>query len=606
MKTRITRPLLLVLLAGGVSSPVLADCCSSFLGCAATVVTEGVSCEIQTIIDTINGLVNLVKNFSNDITGQTKNAEASARKSVTDTISTMQSQSQQSDADLAAALSQAQALHTQEDTIIAKTATIANTQNLQSASPSTLSTQPRSQTAQVVSEKTPNGAPLAMTAQHSQALVPASASSTGQQESTLQKSSVTAGTQVAASNELTSAPHGTYADAFSRGVKQIAALKSSGDTDFSKVNQYLTQAQNSEGPGVAAADTLAGVMNAPLTNIESELSSMLSNPLNAFDPTSAVDAIENAVTADVSANISQMIADITTGPDQAFNAAQPTYDDLLATAESAQAIATAMANLYRLRSTAAATALYALLPIREFSNTSKATVVGTSLTAKFGQRLSFAKVSAQLTDSRKTAIAAFKQPNVAQIHAAVAQFKAQRAQGKSALPQSTLLTYKTSFSGQLNAYFNNKSAAAIATQRDQLIAQARTKFAKDPTTENGVISLITSEAAKRSTATNATTTNAAVPGQPVPTLASQSAATTNPKQQDGVVAPVNPPVSQTKATTWGATPAWTPPAAASGPAMTSGASSTLKARTTLKTVQPIQQQTQQPAALQTAPSSLGR
>src|ERR1019366_1976522 len=100
-----------------VTSPVLADCCSSFLGCAATYVTDGVSCEIETVIDTLNAISTGITNFIHDIDGQTQGAIQTAVASVNDTYNQMQSQSQQSDSDLATALSQATALYHQETAI---------------------------------------------------------------------------------------------------------------------------------------------------------------------------------------------------------------------------------------------------------------------------------------------------------------------------------------------------------------------------------------------------------------------------------------------------------------------------------------------------------
>ena len=227
----------------------------------------------------------------------------------------------------------------------------------------------------------------------------------------------------------------------------------------------------------------------------------------------------------MSANVSKMIDDITTGPDQAFAVSQqPSYDDLLADAESAQAISAAMAHLYQQRSTAAATALYALLPKVEYAGPdSKATAPGhlatqTNLASRFGQRLSFATVSARLATAKKSALLAYKKPDTSQLHSAIAQFKAQRATGKSPLPQLTLAGYQNNLTQQLNGYLNGKSVAAIANQRDQLIAQARTQYAKDPTTANGIIALLNSEAAKRASTTNSVAGNPAMPGQPVPKL----------------------------------------------------------------------------------------
>jgi hypothetical protein len=345
-------------------------------------------------------------------------------------------------------------------------------------------------------------------------------------------------------------------------------------------------------------------MNSPITAIESQLASMLTHPLDAFDPSSIVDDMEKTITSGMSSNIQQMINDITTGPNQQFTAAQPTYDDLLSNAESAQQLAAAMANLYRLRTTAAATALYALLPKIEYAGvTSKATATG-NVAANFGQRQSYALISANNAAAKQKLLAVVAPPSLARIHTLVAQYKQQRAQGKSPLAQALMVNYKSSLSSQLNSYFGGKSPAAIASQRDQLIAQARAKYAGDPATGNGIIALLNSEAAKRGVTTNATATVAPVPGQPVPTLASQSAVSVKP--QIGSVTPVNPPLSKTAAPSWGATPApaWAPPAAAGATTATT-APSTFKATTTLKTVQPIQQQTPQPA-LQTAPSSLGR
>ena len=158
MKMLKTGPLLLVLAAGGASAPVLADCCSGWLSCAATVVTYGVSCEVQTIIDTINALYTEVTNFGNDLTGITSAKEQGARQYVTDTINNMQSQSQQSAADLAAAVSQAKLLYQEETVILPMKSATVNTQNLQANSPTTLSG----------STSSGGGAPASMTMQRIQ------------------------------------------------------------------------------------------------------------------------------------------------------------------------------------------------------------------------------------------------------------------------------------------------------------------------------------------------------------------------------------------------------------------------------------------------------
>jgi hypothetical protein len=602
MKIRTTRLSLLLLATAGVSGPVLADCCSSLFSCAATVVTDGLSCEVQTIIDTIKGLITEVTNFGNDITGITSSQEQSARQYVSNTINTLQSQSQQSSSDLASALSQAQTLYKEETVILPVTSNTVNTQNLQAMSPTASSSASSGQTA--------GRPPVAMTATRSQAGAPAA--STG--SSLTQRSTVISTAPVQTAQQL-QAPHGAYADAFARAVKQLTAMKSAGDADLSKVTQYVAQAQSSEGPGVAAADTLAGAISSPITGILSHLSSMLTNPLDAFDPSSMVSDMETSVGQAMSADIPKMISDITAGPEQAFNAAGPAFDDLQGNAAGAQQLAAAMANLYKARNQAAANALYALLPQVNFTGvTAKATSV--NLAASMGQRLTYATITANNKAARQKLLAVPAIPSFARINSLMAQLKTQRAQGRSPLPRAVMTNYSNTLSSQLNSYYNGKSPAAVASQRDQLVAQARTQYANDPTTANGVIALLTSDAAKRGAATGTSATAAAqIPGQPAPTLTSQSAVTAKPPTRAAVPAPVNPPTApptaNAPAPTWGPAPAWTPattavttPAAAAVPSTTT-ATSTFKSTTALKNAQPIQQPVQRPTQ-PAAPSSLAR
>jgi hypothetical protein len=323
-----------------------------------------------------------------------------------------------------------------------------------------------------------------------------------------------------------------------------------------------------------------------------------------------------------------MIADITTGPNDAFNAAQPTFDDLLAKAQEAQALVAVMTNAHQQRTTAAANALYAALPLRHFEGVDSKGIAGTGMAAnnlatKFGQRIPFSAIAAKMSSAQQRAKLAYKAPNTSQLRIALAQFKAQRAQGKTMPPA--------------------------------MISQARSQFAKDPTTANAVVNLLNSEAAKRSNGLSASATtpaaalpgqsmatsmqhtsaggysqgaanvpvsavpsslsatrlsngpitttgtslaNPTIPGQPVSTLATPRPGLTAIKAPASAVAPVVQPTvvqpaAQAKTSVWGAAPVqgWTPPAATSAPAP--AVNSALK----LQAVRSVQQQAQpaQPA-----------
>lgn len=540
MNIRKTVPLVAIVAVSGVS-PALADCCSSVFDCAAAVVTDGLSCEIETIISTIKTLATLTANIYNDITGQTQSAQASARQSVAEAINSRMLQSQLGMADLLQAKSKAELLYQQESSIQdAQATTVDNLSGLQtttqgassSSSPnSRYATSNHSQTQQAGQAVAPSNSLRANSVVAQNNTVNAQNKAQG---NSLQKTSVAPGAGGAVSVDSLKGGHGQYKEAFARGLKQITALSSTANNEADQINQHLVDAQASEGPGVAAANTLAASMLSPLNSIQSQLSSMLSNPLSAFDPSSQVDSIEDAIKANLSANISQMIDDITTGPNQACSAADPIYDELLANAESAQAIANAMDRLYRERTQGAANALDALLPKGQLvSRTANAS--SSRPPSAFGQRLNSAKLKTAFSASRQKILASVRPLNLAPLHAALAQFKAQRAQGKSAQAPSMLAMYRTNTTHQLDSFFAGKTPAAMASERDQLIAQARTRFPNDPKTQNGVISLISQEAQKlgaaHATAVGMTTTSQAPP----------------------------------KTNAWSAPPAWTPPAAASAP-----------------------------------------
>jgi hypothetical protein len=548
MKTHSVRARIIVTTAAGLSltmmSPAWADCCSSILGCVATYVTDGLSCEVETLIDTLNAIGTGITNFINDVDGQTQAALQTTIQSVDDSYNQMQSQSQQSDADLATALSQAKALYQQETAIKYDSAHSVAPQQIglaSSGSGSSTATSPRPPVeARAGAAQGGNaGLPLEMTTQSNPTVTPVGGAPNNPLS---QKSAVDAGLHANIAPVLATNTPGTFADAFSRAIEQIQTLKTAGDADLNQVNSYLQKAKSSETSGIAAANQVQNFMNAPLTVMQSEVSEMLSHPWTAFDPSSVVDSIEAKIGADLTANINQMIGDITTDADADFNAAQPSYDDLLARAQAAQVLETAMANAYQQRTPAAANALYAALPQRHFQNTDAQNIAGSALaannnTAKFGQRLPYSVIAARISTAQQRARSSFKKPSVDQIHLAVVKFKSERAQGKT-LPQSTLALYKSKLAQQLDNQFNGKSSAAILSERDQLVAQARTKFAGDPNTANAVVGLLNSEATKRAGVLGKTTPNPEVPGQPVtPSNVSRSVVPSNPAV--GLTAPVS-------------------------------------------------------------------
>ena len=572
------------LLAAG-ASPAMADCCSDVLGCAAAVVTDGLSCEVEAIVNTVKDLITGVQNIINETDGATQNAEQTARQSVTDTINTMQSQSQQSASDLAAAQSQSQVIYSEEKNykVFEKTTVVNNAAVVRADGQPTAPTTPVQMTAR---ERAVVGNPNATATDNS-----------------LYSDQLATSARASSDALITRPAPGTYDDIMLRASKQITALKTAGDIDAGRVNQYLAAAKQSEGPGVQTAEQLAAnLINAPLTALSSWLNSMLTNPMSIFDPSSAVDDAENKILNNLDSNLQAMIDAITAGPQQNFDASMGTYNELLGNAESAQAIVAAMDRLYRQRSTAALDGLAGLLPKVDYAGLNNKVAVSMSAN-QFGKRMQFSQVAAQFKLNKQKSLVAMA-PKLQVFKASLAKLKLQRSQGRPMQSAAARQNNQNSLTQILNGRYAGKSPSGIAAERDQLVAQARTRFAKDPKTETAVINLLNNEAAKRSTGALAATPAQIAPKPGQSTVFSQ---TIQPQAQaktlvpatavSSAQAPTKPPVA------WGTASSWKPPTSTGVQATAPGAAN-FKVVPGVRTVQPVPSSVPAPAAPNAAPSSL--
>jgi hypothetical protein len=547
-----SRGVFLAAVIGSGASPVLADCCDSWLDCAATVVTYGVSCEVETIINTIKNLLNVISNVKDLATGTTNSAVTAAKKWVTSTHDSLQTQSQQAAANLSAAAAQAQTLYKEETMIRPVVSATVNSSNVTRANATSVSPPagPAKPQTEILASKQP-GAPAA----------PAAPSG-----SVMQRTALSPATANMTTVQSTLAPPGNFAEEFGEGVKLIAALQSATTSDLPTINQDLANALQTEGVGEQSAQSIAAnAINAPLDSIKNVLSSMLSDPTSAFDPSSQVQTVEDSVINQLSTNVSTMVDDVMNGPKAAFAALAPSFGQLTQNAQNAQAIASAMDRAYKERTPAAVAALHALLPKTNYAGLTTKPTAQASLNLKFANGLSYNDLLGQAAAIKQNATAGIP-VKVQQFHAAATQLKAQVAQRKLAQSPSMLQTYRNSLTQQMSSAFDGKSAAAVNAQRDQYVAQARSRYAQDTKTQSAVIALLNSEAAKRTGSASA----AAKPTAPhqVTAVAPQAA----PLAPNA--GPISAPSTAPKATAWGsAPPAWTPPvsSAAKAPVATPSA-----------------------------------
>ena len=139
------------------------------------------------------------------------------------------------------------------------------------------------------------------------------------------------------------APARAYMDVMNRALAEITKAKAAGDHDFATVNQYMTDARNSEGSGLKSASQIAdAAVEAPFKNLLSQFDvEMLANPTELTAPLSAIEAAAIPIMSNVNVSIGQIVDAITNGPIDAFEATQ---DDihLRYQADHAKAIADAM------------------------------------------------------------------------------------------------------------------------------------------------------------------------------------------------------------------------------------------------------------------------
>ena len=289
------------------------------------------------------------------------------------------------------------------------------------------------------------------------------------------------------------APARAYMSEMNRAAAEIAKNNSAGDQDFNSVNQYMATARQTEGAGVQSAQQIADkAIMAPFKNLLSQLTSMLANPTDLIDPSSAIEAAGNSIMSSLNVSVGQVVDAITAGPKQAFQSAQPAYSDIQWRAEHSRQIASAMGELYQKRTPGALAALKALLP-GEAANANGSSM---RLVAPVSNQFAFTTVMTRFTASQQKVKSDFM-AHFQSFSSQMSQYKAVRAKAHSA--RSAVPTYKSNFASKLDATVKGKSAAQITAQRDSLIAEARTHFAKDPKTRDAVIALLSSEMSKRAT-----------------------------------------------------------------------------------------------------------
>jgi hypothetical protein len=297
---RVTLPALLVLSSLAVGGVARAGCCDDFWSCAGTVVTGGLSCEIEETIATVQALASAVETLASSFSGQTSDAVTQAQAAVGQSVSDMAQVRTQSVASLAQS---AQIAH---DIVATKRAKLMMAPSVLNHAEVPANAPHRTMEAEVVR---PPGAQGAMPVLHP--ADPASA-----------------------------------ADSISRADTYIRDLQTKGNTQAAPVAQAETSATSAANRHVSIAQQISSaILQAPVQALEGMLADLLSHPERIFDPSSEIDAQMTNLTNQVPALLTRIFTEVTTEAMGFLNNVQNPLQQLQDSAEGGSAVAAAMKKL---------------------------------------------------------------------------------------------------------------------------------------------------------------------------------------------------------------------------------------------------------------------
>jgi len=431
---RITIPLLLAIGSLTVGGVARAGCCDDFWGCAATVCTGGLSCEIEQTIATVQALASAVQTFASSLSGQTNDTVTQAQAGVVQAASDMGQVRQQSVAALAQA---AQSAHD-----------IAGPKR-----------------SMMMMGTAGNVHPV------NQAVAPANAP-----HSTMMANRP-AGSEAMLATEHPADP-ASAADALSRADTYVHDLQTKGGSLAAPIAQAETAAVSAANRHVSiAAQISSALAGAPLQALEGMLSDLLSHPERIFDPSAEIDAQLASITSQIPALLTRIFTEVTQEAMGNLNAVANPLQQLQDSAEGGSAVTAAMKKLSDAGTQGNLDALNHLLPaVPPLTARLTATHIFTPPSGIVGHH--------ELVSAAIARVEPAKLPIFVQRKAAIddlnVRWQGIKAKAKVQIPVDVATSQKVDH--DMTAKFAGKSAADREKTKQELLNEAAKRFANEPKT----------------------------------------------------------------------------------------------------------------------------
>jgi hypothetical protein len=434
----------------------LQACCDDFWSCVGAVASGGLTCAVESLVNSIRTLIQNVSRLASTLGQQAADVVNLAKSELNGAAGDLRGLAGQAEGDFNAAAQLAQSVVNEASRPqvmvphvapgVAAAATTAGT---------------RAGTAGV---QPPGVRPGATTATAKPATVGA----------------VGAGTGVRV-DQLPADPH-DVTDALRRAKEAIDALRPDVTQPINQVRQFATQAEQQAASAASSAANIAQTaLLAPLQTLGNMLTDLVNHPEHIFDPSRIVDDAITQITNQAITTMTQVHDAVMQQAKATLDQAQRPIQDALDRAAVAKKIADAMQKVQRSKTKSSCDALNALIPRQRLE-------VRAFVTHVAGAAPAPGVMALNLNQNRTLALAPFNRTVASRLTAKTAGTQmAAKLKGPwqdfkrlQAMPPKVDPAAKPRVDAEISRRFAGKSPAEAEAEKRAMLNEARTRFAKDP------------------------------------------------------------------------------------------------------------------------------
>ncbi|WP_243287979.1 hypothetical protein [Geothrix terrae] len=437
----------------------LQACCDDFWSCVGAVASGGLTCAVESLINSINTLIQNVGRLASTLGQQAADVVNLAKTELSGAANDLRNLAGQAEGDFNAAAQLAQSVLNEASRPQVMVPHVAPGVAAAAGSAGTR--------AAIAGVQPPGVRPGATTA----TAKPATVGTVG---------AVGAGTGVRM-DQLPADPQ-EVTDALRRAKDAIDALRPDVTQPINQVRQFATQAEQQAASAASSAANIAQTaLLAPLQTLGNMLTDLVNHPEHLFDPSKIVDDAITQITSQAITTMTQVHDAVMQQAKGTLDQAQRPIQDALDRASVAKKIADAMQKVQHSRTKASCDALNGLIPRQRLDVRAFVTHVAGAAPAPGIQVLN-------LSQHRTMALAPFNRTAASRLTARTAgtqmgaklkgpwqEFKRIQATAPKVDPAA-----KPRVDAEISRRFAGKSGPAADAEKRAMLNEARARFAKDP------------------------------------------------------------------------------------------------------------------------------